>query len=91
MNLTKDAITKILEKNSSISNHDASNILESFLLLIKSKSKSKSVKLTGFGTFSFKETPKRLGRNPKTKESYIIDSRTKLTFKASNVLKKILN
>ncbi|MDA9921260.1 HU family DNA-binding protein [Gammaproteobacteria bacterium] len=91
MNLTKDAIVKILAKNSLISKYDASNILESFLLIIKSKSKSKSVKLSGFGTFSFKETSKRIGRNPKTKESYIIDSRKKLTFKASNVLKKILN
>lgn len=91
MNLTKDAITKILAKNSSISKYDASNILESFLSLIKSKSKSQSVKLSCFGTFAFKETPKRIGRNPITKESYIILPSNKLTFKPSNVLRKILN
>jgi len=91
MNLNKKNLIKNLTKNSAISNEDAKNILESFLLLIKSKSRFNSVKLGGFGTFSYKKTLKRRGRNPKTGESYIIKPINKLTFKASNICKKILN
>ena len=65
--------------------------LESFLSLIKSSSKLRPVKLSSFGTFSFKKTPKRLGRNPKTKDSYIIPELNKLNFKPSNKIKENLN
>ena len=91
MNLSKKNIIKNLAKNSSISNNDASSIFESLLKIIKSKSKSKSVKISNFGTFSFKKTPKRAGRNPKTKDSYIIPELYKLNFKPSNKVKEQIN
>ena len=91
MSLTKNNIINYLKKNSSLSFGEASSIFESFLSVIKSKSKSKSVKLSGFGTFSFKKTPKRVGRNPKTKDSYIIPELYKLNFKPSNKLKEQIN
>ena len=91
MSLTKNNIINHLKKNSSLSVGEALSIFESFLSIIKSKSKSKSVKLSGFGTFSFKKTPKRTGRNPKTKDSYIIPKTTKLNFKPSNKVKKQIN
>jgi nucleoid DNA-binding protein len=91
MSLTKNNIINYLKKNSSLSAGEASGIFESFLSLIKSKSKSKSIKLSGFGTFSFKKTPKRAGRNPKTKDSYIIPELYKLNFKPSNKVKEQIN
>ena len=91
MSLTKNNIINNLKKNSSLSVIEASSIFESFLSVIKSKSKSKSVKLSGFGTFSFKKTPKRAGRNPKTKDSYIIPELYKLNFKPSNKVKEQIN
>ena len=91
MSLTKNNIINYLKKNSSLSVNEASSIFESFLSVIKSKSKSKSVKLSGFGTFSFKKTPKRVGRNPKTKDSYIIPELYKLNFKPSNKVKEQIN
>ena len=91
MSLTKNNIINNLKKNSSLSVIEASSIFESFLSVIKSKSKSKSVKLSGFGSFSFKKTPKRAGRNPKTKDSYIIPELYKLNFKPSNKVKKQIN
>ncbi|MBC8476354.1 MAG: HU family DNA-binding protein, partial [Gammaproteobacteria bacterium] len=36
-------------------------------------------------------SPKRIGRNPKTKEEYEIRARKKLSFKASNKIKSLLN
>ena len=91
MNFSKKDIIKKITKKSSIPFLDGSMILESFLVLIKNKSHSRSVKLSVFGSFIFKKTPKRIGRNPKTKVSYIIDEMSKLNFKPSNKIKGKLN
>ena len=91
MNFSKNNLVKNIAKKSLVSAAEASGILESFLLLIKVKAKSKSVKLNRFGSFSFKKTPKRLGRNPKTEDSYIIPELNKLNFKPSNKIKEKLN
>ena len=85
MNFTKNNLIKNIAKKSLVSAGEASGILESFLLLIKGKAKLKSVKLSSFGSFSFKKTPKRLGRNPKTKDSYIIPVSNKLNFKCRKI------
>ena len=45
------------------------------------QAKLNKVKLSGFGTFSFKKTPNRIGRNPKTGNSYIIPALNKINFK----------
>ena len=62
-----------------------------FLNLVTSKSKSKIVKISNFGTFYTKITPQRLGRNPKTKEEFVISKRSKLFFKPSNKIRGIIN
>ena len=91
MSITKSNILKKITQETSVSVETGSNILTSFLLTIKTQSKIGPVKLSGFGTFNFKKTPKRIGRNPKTKDSYIIHKRNKLNFKPSNILKGKLN
>ena len=91
MNFSKTNIIKNICKKSLVSSGDAKSILELFLSLIKNKSKSRLVKLSGFGSFGFKKTPERLGRNPKTKDSYIIPEHNKLNFKPSNKIKENIN
>jgi nucleoid DNA-binding protein len=91
MNFNKSNIVKKINKNSSISNEDSSILLESFLSFIKNHAKLSVVKLSGFGTFSFKRTPNRVGRNPKTKDSYIIPAMNKLNLKPSNKIKDQIN
>ena len=91
MNLCKKNIIKNIKFQTDISYSEAATIIESFLLLIKTKSKSKTVKISSFGSFSFKKTPKRLGRNPKNKDSYIIPEFNKLSFKPSNKIKERIN
>ena len=91
MNLSKKNIAKSITKKSQVLDIEATNILESLLLLIKNKSKLGIVKLNSFGSFRYKKTPKRLGRNPKTKDSYIIPELFKLNFKPSNKIKEKLN
>ena len=91
MNFNKKYLTKDIASNAKISIKDSSLILETFLSLVKNKSKINIVKLSGFGTFSFKKSPKRMGRNPKTKESYIIPEINKTNFKPSKAIKKRFN
>ena len=91
MNFSKSDIAKNISIKSLVSAGESKILLESFLSLIKSSSKNGPVKLNNFGTFSFKKTPKRLGRNPKTKDSYIIPMLNKLNFKPSNKIKENLN
>tara|TARA_B100000795_G_C22632340_1_gene373097 strand:- start:227 stop:502 length:276 start_codon:yes stop_codon:yes gene_type:complete len=91
MSFSKSNIVKNITKKSEFSVVEASNILESFLLLVKNKSKLRSVKLSTFGSFSFKKTPKRFGRNPKTNDSYIIPELNKLNFKPSHKIKEKIN
>ena len=91
MGFNKSNIVKYLTKKSEVSAGEASNILESFLFIVKDKSKLGFVKLSGFGSFSYKKTPRRFGRNPKTNDSYIIPEMIKLNFKPSNKIKEIIN
>ena len=91
MNFSKINIIKNISKQSLVSSGDAANILGSFLLLIKDNAELKLVKLSRFGSFSFKKTPKRVGRNPKTKDSYIIPMLNKLNFKSSSKIKEKIN
>jgi nucleoid DNA-binding protein len=91
MAINKYNILKNVSRRLSISLDVSSNVLETFVLLIKKNSISNTVKLNKFGSFKYKKTPQRAGRNPKTKESYIIPAKSKLGFKASNKIKEIIN
>tara|TARA_B100001173_G_C16017947_1_gene560609 strand:- start:2102 stop:2377 length:276 start_codon:yes stop_codon:yes gene_type:complete len=91
MTLTKQKISKKIKDNSNISNIQANQFLNTFIDLIKKKSESCEVKIHNFGSFVYKPTPKRIGRNPKTGKKYIIKSFNRLVFRASFRLKNFLN
>ena len=91
MSIGKKDIVKNITSESKVTKGQALNLIDSLISLIISKSNSKDVKLSGFGTFRFKKTPKRIGRNPKTLDSYIIPSLFKLNFKPSKKVKEKLN
>ena len=86
----KNILTDISSK-AHISNETSKKLLERFLELIKSNSKNKIVKVYNFGSFYTRITPKRLGRNPKTKEEFIILQRKKLYFKSSSKIRTVIN
>ena len=52
---------------------------------------SKRINIHNFGTFINKVTPERIGRNPKTKEEFVINPRFKLSFKPSGNIKNLIN
>ena len=86
----KDIVSNISSK-AHITKDNSIEFFRIFLELVISKSKSKVVKISNFGTFYSKNTPQRLGRNPKTKQEFVIAKRSKLFFKHSNKVRKIIN
>ena len=86
----KDVINNIIDK-AQISKDTSNNIFKTFVDIIIRQSKTKIVKISRFGSFMNKNTPQRLGRNPITKEEFIISKRRKLHFKSSNKVKDLIN
>ncbi len=91
MKLTKSLIAKNISQNTSFKGKESLAFVENFLSIIKENVEKKIVKISDFGTFQKKQSPKRIGRNPKTGESYIIPTMQKVTFITSNKIKKFLN
>jgi len=91
MSFGKKDIYNNISSKALISKDDSKEFLINFLRLVTIKSKSKIVKISNFGTFSTKNTPQRLGRNPKTKEDFVISKRSKLFFKPSKKIRSIIN
>tara|TARA_B100001057_G_scaffold494824_1_gene592237 strand:+ start:7696 stop:7971 length:276 start_codon:yes stop_codon:yes gene_type:complete len=91
MKLNKLKISKIISRELDISTTDSKIILDAFIETIKSELSKKTVKINGFGSFVKKRSPKRVGRNPKTKESYIIEPRSKISLIISNKVRESLN
>ena len=91
MKMTKSIIAKHISENANLTKNISLEILENFLLLISKNVKKSNVKISKFGTFYQHRSPKRVGRNPKTGESYIIRPMLKMNFKSSSKIKDILN
>tara|TARA_X000000368_G_scaffold307982_1_gene245934 strand:+ start:72 stop:347 length:276 start_codon:yes stop_codon:yes gene_type:complete len=91
MSLGKKDIINNISIKAQISRNLSDKILNSFLSVIKSKTNSHIIKIAKFGTFYYKRTPSRVGRNPKTKESYPIPERSKLAYLSSDKVRNILN
>ena len=91
MSFSKKDIAKNISSNIDLSEAESTLLVNSFINIIKIKSKKSSLKIASFGTFSTKKTPERIGRNPKTKQEFIISERSKLKFSASNKLRNLIN
>tara|TARA_Y200000002_G_scaffold240774_1_gene199020 strand:+ start:22657 stop:22926 length:270 start_codon:yes stop_codon:yes gene_type:complete len=86
----KDIIKNIVSSNN-ISYVEATKFLDSFIIILKKNLTKSDQKFSSFGTFYYYTSKARLGRNPKTKEQFPIQSMKIPKFKASNQIKKILN
>ena len=92
LNLTKKDIVNSLYMQIGYSKKISENLLEDvFELLLENLKKDKIVKIAKFGTFILREKKARMGRNPKTKISSIINQRKVISFKASKEFKNHVN
>src|ERR1700685_2915225 len=62
-----------------------------FEMLKETLSKGEKIKISGFGNFVLRDKRQRPGRNPQTGDPIRISERRVLTFKASQILKQLLN
>ena len=53
--------------------------------------KAENVKISGFGNFEVKKRGRRIGRNPKTGEETVIEPRTVVVFRPSQIFKDDVN
>ena len=91
MSFSKKDIAKNISSNTKLSETESKLLVDSFINILKTKSKMSSLKIASFGTFLTKKTPQRIGRNPKTKQEFIISERSKLKFSPSNKLRNLIN
>tara|TARA_B100000700_G_scaffold210153_1_gene231039 strand:- start:182 stop:469 length:288 start_codon:yes stop_codon:yes gene_type:complete len=92
INLTKQEIVNSIYMQIGYSKKISENLLEDFFeIILLNLKKSKKVKIAKFGTFELRLKKKRIGRNPRTKESAIISERKVILFKPSKELKNKIN
>ncbi|MCR5225438.1 MAG: integration host factor subunit alpha [Alphaproteobacteria bacterium] len=90
--LTRSDLVNAITDEFQVTKYNASEIVEDILEEIESALVAgESVKIAGFGTFTVRQKKERVGRNPKTLEEAVITSRKSLSFRASPLLKKVVN
>ncbi len=90
--MTKADLISAVYETVGFSNKESSKIVELvFELMRNALENDEKVKISGFGNFTVRSKNIRRGRNPQTGEAIQISARKVLTFKASPVLKKVLN
>lgn len=91
-NFTKKDISLKLSENLEISLSLSSRLVDYFTECIKTNlNENNDIKISGFGTFKISKTPKRVGRNPKTKESFIISERKRIKLVLSSRVRGYIN
>ena len=86
-------IKQIKAKNPQLNRSEIETIINIFCDNIRNATKNgKKVELRNFGTFFIKTIKEKFSaRNPKTGELIYVPEKIKLRFKASKILKKIIN
>ena len=83
---------KIAEKNSHLSHREVERLVSAiFDEIINALSAGGRVELRGFGAFSVKSRPGRVGRNPRTGQKVEISEKNVPYFKTGKLLKERLN
>ncbi|MDJ0763117.1 MAG: integration host factor subunit alpha [Myxococcota bacterium] len=87
-----DIIERVYDKVGGFSKKEAAEVVETvFLLMKQTLSRSEKIKISGFGNFVVRGKKERMGRNPQTGQPIVIQERSVLNFKPSQVLKNALN
>ena len=90
-NLRKIDLSNNLKNRTGLSLTYSKKIVEDILTLSSDILKNKNLIFKNIGTFKTINKNERYGRNPKTKQLYIISKRKSITFKVSKNFMKKLN
>ena len=90
--LTRAQLTEAIYATVGLSRNESADLLEAMLSRIADAlATGKSVKISGFGTFSVRQKGRRIGRNPKTGVEVPILPRRVLIFRPSQMLRDAVN
>ena len=90
-NLNKDDIVKNLSQVKGYSLNFSKKLINDLIKILSHSINLRKTYLKNFGTFQKVFKKKRIGRNPLTKEEFIISSRQTLKFTPSTKFKKTLS
>ena len=91
-NITRDDISEYLYRKFGLTKIDCNDFVNELInQIIEGLNREKKIKIHNFGTFKIKQKKERIGRNPKTKETYIISARSVINFTPSKKVLKFIN
>ena len=90
MSKTKKDLANNISKKLGLSKKDSLFLIQHFFRILV-ENKNNHINISNFGTFIYKVSPKRVGRNPKTLQEFKIKSRRKLAFRPSDEVKQNIN
>lgn len=89
--LTKAMLSDMLFDQIGLNKREAKDLIDAFFDLVSARLvDGEDVKISGFGNFNVRNKNPRPGRNPRTGELVMIDSRRVVTFHASPKLKEMI-
>ncbi len=90
--MTKADMVENIHKEIGLTKKDIALVVDEVFDMIKADIlEAKNVKISGFGNFEVKKRGRRIGRNPKTGEETVIEPRTVVVFRPSQIFKDDVN
>jgi len=90
--MTKAELVEEVYQKIGFSKKESADMVETvFDIMKETLERGEKIKISGFGNFVVRGKNTRIGRNPQTGQEIEICARRVLTFKPSQVLKKMLN
>ena len=90
--VTRAQLSEAVYQEVGLSRNESAELVEAILArMTDALTRTETVKISSFGTFSVRTKGQRIGRNPKTGEEVTILPRKVLVFRPSQVLKKRIN
>ena len=87
-----DLVNKISRKKAHIKKADIEEATDLLTAVISNAlSRNNRIEIRGFGTFSIRKRAARLARNPKTGSSITVNSKFHPYFRASKLLRQLVN
>ena len=90
--IKSELVQKIADENSHLSHREVERLVSTiFDEITNALASGRRVELRGFGAFSVKSRPSRVGRNPRTGEQVEVSEKNVPYFKTGKLLKERLN
>ena len=90
--VTRAHLSEALYEAVGLSRNECGELVDTVLREISDTlTKGEAVKISSFGSFSVRQKGERIGRNPRTGEEAPILARRVVIFRASHVLKSLIN